>query len=64
MSNKWKMTATRSNGIGFWELLQVALIVLKLVNVVQFSWWWVMAPTWIPLIIAIVVAVALALFDR
>lgn len=58
------MTTTKSNGIGFWELLQVALIVLKLVNVVQFSWWWVMAPTWIPLIIAIVVAVALALFDR
>lgn len=58
------MTASKSGGIGFLELLQVALIVLKLVNLVQFSWWWVMAPTWIPLILAIVIAVALALFDR
>lgn len=58
------MTASKSGGVGFLELLQVALIVLKLFNLVQFSWWWVMAPTWIPCILIIVVAVVLALCDR
>lgn len=35
----------------FTGLLQVAFIVLKLCNVINWSWWWVLAPTWIPLAI-------------
>lgn len=36
-------------GIGFAGVLQVAFIVLKLCKVIDWSWWWVLAPTWIPL---------------
>lgn len=36
----------------FTGLLQVAFIVLKLCKVIDWSWWWVLAPTWIPLGIA------------
>ena len=38
-----------SGGIGFCGLLQIAFIVLKLCKVIGWSWWWVLAPTWIPL---------------
>jgi hypothetical protein len=39
-------STSSSGGIGFFGLLQVAFIVLKLCNVIHWSWWWVMAPTW------------------
>ena len=39
-------------GIGVAGVLQVAFIVLKLCKVIDWSWWWVLAPTWIPLGIA------------
>lgn len=29
-------------------LLTVAFVVLKLCNVITWSWWWVLAPLWIP----------------
>jgi fatty acid desaturase len=46
-------------GITFTGLLQVAFIVLKLCNVINWSWWWVLAPTWIPIgLAAMIVAVA------
>ena len=34
-------------GIGFTGLLQVAFIVLKLCKIIDWSWGWVLAPTWI-----------------
>lgn len=36
-------------GIGVTGLLQVAFIVLKLCKVINWNWWWVLAPTWIDL---------------
>jgi hypothetical protein len=49
-----------SSGIGFFGLLAVAFIVLKLCKVIDWSWWWVTAPIWapIPFVIAILVVVA------
>jgi hypothetical protein len=35
-------------GSGFPVLLTIAFIVLKLCNVITWSWWWVTAPLWIP----------------
>ena len=46
-------------GIGSTGVLQVAFIVLKLCKVIDWSWWWVLAPTWIPLCLAVlIIAVA------
>ena len=39
------------NGIGFTGLLAIAFIVLKLMKVIDWSWWWVLAPLWIPVAI-------------
>lgn len=37
-----------SNGIGFCGLLTILFIGLKLTGVIQWSWWAVLSPLWIP----------------
>ena len=44
-------TVTASGGIGFGGLLTVAFIVLKLTGHISWSWVWVLAPLWIPLLV-------------
>ena len=51
MDNKNNVTYS---GIGVFGLLGVAFIVLKLCNVINWSWWWVTAPFWGPITIALV----------
>jgi len=53
MSNK--NNASSSGGIGFVGLLTIVFITLKLCNVINWSWWWVLSPLWIPVIIALVI---------
>ena len=48
MSDKSKISIQLG---GFPTLLTIAFIVLKLCNVVTWSWWWVLSPIWIPAII-------------
>ena len=50
---------TSSNGIGFFGLLTIVFIVLKLTHTIDWSWWWVLAPIWIPFLIA---AICLLIF--
>lgn len=49
--------SSNSGGIGLCGLLTVAFIVLKLCNVIAWSWVWVLAPLWIPAAIALVIIV-------
>lgn len=35
-------------GFSFTGLLTIAFIVLKLCKVIDWSWWWVLSPLWIP----------------
>jgi hypothetical protein len=44
-----------AGGIGVTGMLQVAFIVLKLCKVINWSWWWVLAPTWIGLVLAAII---------
>jgi hypothetical protein len=53
-----------SGGIGISGLLFVAFVVLKLTNVIDWSWWWVTAPIWIPIIIAIPVLLVVVIFSK
>jgi len=58
-------SSSASGGIGFCGLLTILFIGLKLVHVIDWSWWWVLSPLWIPLalvfgIIGIVALVMLA----
>lgn len=43
--------------IGFWGLLALVFIVLKLIGVITWSWLWVLAPIWIPAVILILLIV-------
>ena len=42
-----------SGGIGFTGLLFLTFLVLKLTNVIDWSWWWVTCPLWGPLAFAL-----------
>ena len=42
-----------SSAVSFATLLTVAFVVLKLCNVIDWSWWWVLSPMWIQLSIVI-----------
>lgn len=50
-------TAT-SSGLSFGGLLTIVFIVLKLTDNIDWSWWWVLSPLWIPIAIGLVVMVA------
>lgn len=51
--------SSSSTGIGFCGLLAIVFITLKLTNVIAWSWWWVVAPLWVPaaLVVAIILVV-------
>ena len=36
-------------GVGFLSLLFLLFLGLKLGNVIDWSWWWVFAPIWVPI---------------
>ena len=40
-----------SSGLGIGTILFLIFMVLKLTNYIDWSWWWVTAPLWIPIII-------------
>ena len=44
-------TSNSSNGLGIGTILFLIFMVLKLTNYIDWSWWWVTAPLWIPIII-------------
>lgn len=50
------------NGIGFFGLLQVVFIALKVAKVIDWSWWLVFIPAWIDIgIFLIIVIIAIIL---
>jgi hypothetical protein len=53
-------SSSSSGGIGFFGLLGVAFIVLKLTHVINWSWWWVTIPLWGGALLTIVVLLLIA----
>lgn len=63
-------TITVSKGTGPLSFLTIAFIVLKLLGYISWSWWWVLAPVWIPIalvlvlfIIGILVIIGISAFE-
>ena len=52
-----KNNSTASGGIGFFGLLAIVFITLKLCGVIAWSWWWVLAPLWIPFAVIFAIAI-------
>lgn len=49
--NNERTVVNNTGGIGFLGLLAIVFIVLKLTGYIAWSWWWVLAPIWIPIIV-------------
>ena len=46
-----------SGGAGFTSLLTLLFVYLKLTDVINWSWWWVLSPLWISTAIGLFVIV-------
>ncbi len=46
-----------SGGIGFAGLLTIVFIVLKLLGKIDWSWWWVLSPIWISILLVVATVV-------
>ena len=45
-----------SEGLGLAGVLTIVFVVLKLIGVIDWSWWWVLSPIWISIGLFILVA--------
>lgn len=58
----------KEGGISLGTVLFLVFLVLKLTEVIDWSWWWVTAPLWIPIGLVVALTVLLgvlsAIFDR
>jgi len=48
-------------GGSFLGLLTILFIALKLLDKIDWSWWWVLAPLWIPLTIVLIIIAGILL---
>jgi hypothetical protein len=48
-----------NSGVGLTTVLQMIFIILKLTGNIDWSWWWVLSPLWISILMAVLL---LALF--
>jgi len=48
-------------GISFFGLLTILFVGLKLTHYIDWSWWWILSPLWIPLVAALAVLIVLLL---
>lgn len=62
MSINGKGGRKMSRGIGFGGLLTIVFIVLKLLGKITWSWVWVLAPVWIPVILVFIISILFLLF--
>ena len=46
-----------SGGCGLSSMLFIVFLILKLVGTIDWSWWWVTAPLWIPIVIVIIIVI-------
>jgi hypothetical protein len=58
------MSESKTGGIGFFGLLTIVFITLKLTDYIDWSWWWVLSPLWIPFAIIVLVIVLLTMFTN
>lgn len=47
-----KKERSSSNGLGFGSVLFLIFLVLKLTHYIDWSWWLITAPLWLPVILA------------
>ena len=56
--------STSSSGIGFFGLLAILFIALKLTGIITWSWLWVLAPIWIPFVIVVFILISIVIITN
>jgi membrane protein YdbS with pleckstrin-like domain len=56
------MAKSSSNGIGLGTVLFIVFLILKLTGNIDWSWWWVTSPLWIPLTLIIITLFIVGVF--
>lgn len=67
MSNNVTTSSGAGTGIGMGGILFIVFLVLKLCNVIDWSWWWVTSPIWIPVglcLFGFLIGIAIIWFKR
>lgn len=54
---------TGSSGIGLSTVLTLIFVVLKLVGVIDWSWWWVFSPTLISTGLTILIIIGVVIYE-
>lgn len=52
-----RLSEGTKRGVTFLELLLLLFIALKLLGKITWSWWWVLSPMWIPVLLALIILV-------
>lgn len=52
---------TTSGGLGLGTVLFLIFLVLKLTNTIDWSWWWVTSPIWIPLAFVTIILILIGI---
>ena len=52
-----------SKGLGFTTVLFLVFLILKLTETIDWSWWWVFAPFWIPFAILLLALMLIGLIE-
>lgn len=65
MTLRGNISSSSSGGIGFFGLLTIALITLKLLGYINWPWFWVLSPFWGGcllgiIVLAVMIVIALA----
>jgi hypothetical protein len=60
--NKRENVESYSSGIGLSRMLTVLFVGLKLTHYIDWSWWWVLSPTLIPIGVLLLIFLFLALW--
>jgi len=56
-----KGESNSNGGIGFFGLLQIIFITLKLLGKISWSWFWVLSPMWIGTAIVIIILIIMGI---
>lgn len=58
------MSNQTSSGVGFGGLLFIVFLILKLTQTIDWSWWWITAPLWIPIGLTLLISLILVIISR
>lgn len=56
-------SSAAGGGVGFFGLLTLIFVTLKLTGFINWSWWWVLSPLWMLPVIVFVLILALVLIE-